>query len=107
MKIIVYSLLLLIFTSCQGKKSEVLTSESTDHELKLRVWGEQTFMFEPWTVYIATDYQTEKDTVFTELHANDVDSASVSFEWQDHRYCIVNLKHQDGELSQVPIRYRK
>jgi len=106
-KYLIPILLLFTFFACTPKKSEILQSQSSDKEMKLQVWGEQAFPFEPWTVYVATDYHTEKDTVSTELHANTIDINSVVFEWQSNRFCIVNLKHQDGEIIQVPIRYRE
>jgi len=107
MKYLFPFLLLLPLFSCSTRKSEILQSQSEDKELKIQVWGEQAFLFEPWKVFIATDYRLEKDTVSTELHADAVDAGSVQFVWEGNRTCIVNLKHQDGEISQVPIRYRQ
>ena len=105
MKYLFPFLLLLAFFSCSNKKSGILESQSSDGKLKIQVWGEQTGALEPWKVYVATDYLTEKDTVFTELHADAVDANSVQFSWEGNRTCIVNLKHQDGQINQVPIRY--
>lgn len=107
MKHLVLFLLLFPLLSCNPRKSEILQAQSGDKELKIQVWGEQAFLFEPWKVFVATDYGLEKDTVSTELHTDDVDAGSVQFEWEGNRTCIVNLKHQDGEITQVPIRYRQ
>lgn len=107
MKYLFPFLLLLSLFSCSTRKSEILQSQSEDKQLKIQVWGEQAFLFEPWKVFVATDYDLEKDTVSTELHADVVDASSVQFVWEGNRTCIVNLKHQDGEISQVPIRYRQ
>ena len=107
MKYLFPFLLLLLLFSCSPRKSDILFSQSEDKELKIQVWGEQAFLFEPWKVFVATDYHLEKDTVSTELHADAVDSGSVQFFWEGNRICIIHLKHQDGEVSQVPIRYRQ
>ena len=106
MKHLFLFLLSLSFFSCSPRKSEILQSQSEDKELKIQVWGVQTFLFEPWKVYVATNYHLENDTVFTELHTDAIDSSSVQFVWEGNRTCVVNLKHQDGEISHVPIRYR-
>lgn len=106
MKQLFLSLLSISLFSCNSRKSEILQSQSEDKELKIQVRGEQAFLFEPWKVFVATDYHLEKDTVFTELHVDDVDVNSVQFFWEGNRTCVVHLKHQDGEVSQVPIRYR-
>ena len=107
MKYLILFLLSLLLISCSPRKSEILQSQSEDKELKIQVWGEQAFLFEPWKVFVATDYGLEKDTVSTELHADVVDASNVQFVWEGNRTCVVNLKHQDGEISQVPIRYRR
>jgi hypothetical protein len=100
-------LLMLPLFSCQPRKSEILYSQSDDKELKIQVWGEQVFFFEPWKVFVATDYDLEKDTISTELHTDAIDTRSVEFSWEGNRTCVVYLKHQDGEISEVPIRYRQ
>jgi hypothetical protein len=55
-------------------KSEIFPIQSADKELRIQVWGEQVFLFEPWKVFVAIVDRSEKDTVSTKLHADAVDA---------------------------------
>lgn len=96
---------LFLFTACKNEVSKHLVSKLTDDGLVIDVWGERSGTLEPWTVYIATDYKSERDTVFTELHSENVDANSVKFHWKDKTNCIINLHHRDGEINEVPILF--
>lgn len=94
---------LFLITACKSEVTEHIVSKNSDKGLLINVWGERSSTLEPWTVYIATDYMADRDTIFTELQADKVDSSNVKFNWKDDTNCIIDLKHRDGEVSAVPV----
>ncbi len=95
--------LLFLLGACKSEISEHIVSKNSDKGLLIDVWGERSSTLEPWTVYIATDFMADKDTIFTELQADKVDASNVKFNWKDDTNCIIDLTHRDGEVSAVPV----
>lgn len=104
-KNIITSFALIILYGCGKIQSDKIVAISPNKTMSVSIWGEQSGSLEPWRVYVESTFQNERDTVFTELHADKIDKSNVKIAWTNETTCLVTLTHNDGQTNTVPVIY--
>ena len=97
---------LCLFSSCEKKYSEPLTSTSADNKLEITVKASRLMSVDPWLVQIAVkEVGNEKQIaeVSQEIMADEISIKNVKFNWSSNTSCLLKITQADGTISQIPV----
>jgi hypothetical protein len=107
-KVSVYFLYMLfasIMLSCGSKKTEEVTSESSDKQNKIKIWGNRGTSFDPFQASIVVNGYSQSDTLMTEIYAKELNNETISFSWADNNSCTITFTQQDDSKRNMNVTF--
>jgi len=93
-----------IFTSCEKKQSNIITSQSADEKLKISIQAERYTSLDPWLVSIVLyDKDNTIATAKQEIQAEEISERNVNFTWSNTSSCTIKFTQTDGSQIKVPV----
>jgi hypothetical protein len=107
-KISVYFLYILcsgIILSCGSNKTQEITSESSDKQNKIKIWGNRGTSFDPFQASIVVNGYNQSDTLMTEIYAKELNNETINFSWTDNNNCTITFIQQDDSKRIMNVTF--
>ncbi|MFN8298818.1 MAG: hypothetical protein U0T75_06915 [Chitinophagales bacterium] len=90
--------LVLFLAACNSKTDATLQSKSSDGKTVVDITAHRTTAADAWTADIVVkSYNWKPGTLHvTEIYADDLNSETVKFDWQDEHHCLITFKLRDN-----------
>ena len=98
---------LFTFSSCEQKKSELISTQSPDKKLEISIEAVTYSSFDPWVVSISVSQvgsTKQVARVTQEIVADAITENTVKFNWINNRFCQVIFHQANGSVIRVPVR---
>ncbi len=102
-KLLIFSLLTIILSSCGGSKFDPIISKSPDDNVILTVTGHKETSFSPIMVSLNVKYLKFDDNLNFEVMNSKLDKETCVFDWIGPGECTVTVAHSDGERVKVYV----
>lgn len=94
-KLLIFTTIVVFFSSCNQEKSEHIKSSSPDDLISVEIFGSRTVM-EPWTTNIVIAGLGNQDTLTTEVYADELSAKTVNINWMEKDAADISITQTDG-----------
>jgi hypothetical protein len=99
-----FLLVLITLSSCNDKTSALVENTSPNGEVKVKVEGKRSNVFDAFKTEISVSaYDFKEGKLIFEIMAGDLTAENVKFIWEDDNNCLITIEERDKNLRSFKL----